>query len=114
MKGDKLSTGELIGHKRDKQKCGQCCVSNKAWSTKIHHSLSRAAETPIDVSWGRKVTVEKAAGSLCLNQQHNCEFLIAPMHTDKTSLPAGLKQDITVKDWKPSLVDRECTLICFL
>lgn len=114
MKVDKLSTGQLIGHKRDRLKCGQCCVSNKAWNAKIHHSLSRAAETPIDVSRGRKVTVEKAAGSLCLNQQHDCEFLIALIHTDERSLPAGLKQDIMVKDGKPRLADKECTLICFL
>lgn len=30
MKGDKISTGELIGREEEKQKCDHCGVSNKA------------------------------------------------------------------------------------
>lgn len=50
MKGDKISTGELIGREEEKQKCDQCSVSNKAWNTEIHPSVSRTAETSIAAS----------------------------------------------------------------
>lgn len=90
MKGDKISTGELIGREEEKQKCDQCGVSNKAWNTEIHTSVSRTAETSIAVSRGRRAAAEKATGSLLLNQQHSCESLIVPIHVLETNPPPGL------------------------
>lgn len=88
MKGDKISTGELIGREEEKQKCDQCCVSNKAWNTEIHPSVSRTAETSIAVSGERRAAVEKAMGSLLLNQQHSCESLIVPIRVlERSRLP---------------------------